>query len=314
MEDINYLNDIDILFPENQKDLEENNKIKKEEKNKRKEEYLKNKEIKEIKEAKDNLINGNYMKKKNKKRNKIKQQKIRMNNYQNVKNMTKEEKEKYYDEYFLQKKLSKEKKYQGLIEAYNSNFIICFDLNYNTYMDWKEQKSLISQLSSSYSINKHCKKKINFYFTNMTKEIKERLNKNNAENWKVHYNEKPFFLIDELISLKKEFIYLSPDAEEDLDNVTDDKIYIIGGIVDRNVIKNLSKSRVNNIKNENNEIKIDIKRLPLQKYMKDIGNIVLNINTVVEILSGYMDMDEKEKNWKIVFENTLPKRKLENKK
>jgi len=286
MEDINYLNDIDILFPENQKDLEENNKIKKEEKNKRKEEYLKNKEIKEIKEAKDNLINGNYMKKKNKKRNKIKQQKIRMNNYQNVKNMTKEEKEKYYDEYFLQKKLSKEKKYQ----------------------------SLISQLSSSYSINKHCKKKINFYFTNMTKEIKERLNKNNAENWKVHYNEKPFFLIDELISLKKEFIYLSPDAEEDLDNVTDDKIYIIGGIVDRNVIKNLSKSRVNNIKNENNEIKISIKRLPLQKYMKDLGNIVLNINTVVEILSGYMDMDEKEKNWKTVFENTLPKRKLENKK
>ena len=48
--------------------------------------------------------------------------------------------------------------------------------------------------------------------------------------------------------------------------------------------------------------------------MKDLGNIVLNINTVVEILSGYMDMDEKEKNWKIVFENTLPKRKLENKK
>ena len=76
-----------------------------------------------------------------------------------------------------------------------------------------------------------------------------------------------------------------------------------------------SSQGVSRILNDNNcDIKIVTKKLPLLKYIKDVKNTVLNINTVVEILSGYMDMDEKEKNWKIVFENTLPKRKLENKK
>ena len=111
-------------------------------------------------------------------------------------------------------------------------------------MDWKEQKSLVSQLSLCYSINKHNKKKINFYFTNMTKDLMDKLNKNGAENWKVHYHDSPFYSIEELIKLNKEFVYLTPDAEEDLEDVTDDKIYIIGGIVDRTVIKNLSLNRI----------------------------------------------------------------------
>ena len=182
-------------------------------------------------------------------------------------------------------------------------------------MDWKEQKSLVSQLSLCYSINKHNKKKINFYFTNMTKDLMDKLNKNGAEKWKVHYHDSPFYSIEELIKLNKEFVYLTPDAEEDLENVTDDKIYIIGGIVDRTVIKNLSLNRISNLKHDNNYNKINIisRKLPLLKYIKDLKNIVLNINTVVEILSLYNDMDEDKKDWKTVLETALPKRKFEKK-
>ena len=121
----------------------------------------------------------------------------------------------------------------------------------------------------------------------------------------------PFYLIDDLIKLKKEFVYLSPDAEEELNDVSEDKIYIIGGIVDRTVIQNLSLNRIISLKNDDNcEIKIVAKKLPLIKYIKDVKNTVLNINTVVEILSLYADMDEDKKDWKTVFEKALPKRKL----
>ena len=309
MEDINYLNEIDILFPQEQKEYEESLKQRLSEKDKRREEYLKNQKPKEEKE-----YDKDYIKNKRRQKKKMKAQKIKMKNYQAVKNMTKEEKEKYYDEYYKQKIALKEKEKQDLILAYNSNFIICFDLNFNTYMDSKEQKSLTAQLALCYNINKHNKKKINFYFTNMTKDLMEQLNKNDAEKWKVHYSNSPFYLIDDLIKLKKEFVYLSPDAEEELDDVSEDKIYIIGGIVDRTVIQNLSMNRVNGIKNDNNcDIKIVTKKLPLLKYIKDVKNTVLNINTVVEILSLYADMDKDKKDWKSVLEQALPKRKLPDK-
>lgn len=306
MENLNYLSEIDVLFPEEQKNQEESLKLKQSEKNKRKEEYIKNQQPKD-----EIVIDKDYVKNKRKQKKKMKAQKIKMQNYQAVKNMTKEEKEKYYNEYYKQKIILKEKEKENLLEAYNSNFIICFDLNFNHYMEKKEQKSLSSQLALCYNINKRNNKKINFYFTNMTQELMNILNKNDADKWKVHYNDEPFYLIDDLIKLKKEFVYLSPDAEEELNDVSEDKIYIIGGIVDRTVIQNLSLNRIISLKNDDNcEIKIVAKKLPLIKYIKDVKNTVLNINTVVEILSLYADMDEDKKDWKTVFEKALPKRKL----
>jgi tRNA (guanine9-N1)-methyltransferase len=306
MENLNYLSEVDVLFPEEQKNQEESLKLKQSDKNKRKEEYIKNQQPKD-----EIIIDKDYVKNKRKQKKKMKAQKIKMQNYQAVKNMTKEEKEKYYNEYYKQKIILKEKEKENLLEAHNSNFIICFDLNFNHYMEKKEQKSLSSQLALCYNINKRNNKKINFYFTNMTQELMNILNKNDADKWKVHYNDEPFYLIDDLIKLKKEFVYLSPDAEEELNDVSEDKIYIIGGIVDRTVIQNLSLNRIISLKNDDNcEIKIVAKKLPLIKYIKDVKNTVLNINTVVEILSLYADMDEDKKDWKTVFEKALPKRKL----
>ena len=312
MENMDFLNNMDdILFPENQNEIEQNNIIKKEEKAQRKEDFIKNHPEHFFKEPKKN-----YFKCKAKEKDYKHRQKAKMEIYKQVKNMTKEEKEKFYDNYYKEKETKKEKIKEDLKSGYNSNFIICFDLDYDKCMDNREIKSLISQLSLCYSLNKYNKIKINYYFTNITQELIDKLNKNNADKWYVHYDKKPFYLIEELINLKKEFIYLSPDAEEELENVSEDKIYIIGGLVDRQVIKNRSMIRINNIKNENfkkDEIKISAKKLPLQKYIDNLSNPILNINTVVEILSLYMDMGKDKTNWKKILEHALPKRKKENK-
>ena len=47
--------------------------------------------------------------------------------------MTKEEKEKFYDNYYLEKEVSKKRIKEDLQNAYKSNFIICFDLDYDIY-------------------------------------------------------------------------------------------------------------------------------------------------------------------------------------
>jgi tRNA (guanine9-N1)-methyltransferase len=279
MENLDFLNNIDdMLYPEDQEEYEELAKIKKEEKSQRKAEHLKNhpEHIQNIEHSKE------YIKNKTKERKYNRRQRAKKRMYMKVKDMTKEEKEKFYDNYFKEKEMLKEKEKEDLIKAYNSNFIVCFDLDYNNCMDKKEKHSLVVQLSLCYNLNKKNKKKINFYLTKMNQEITDNLNKNHGDKWMVHYSDKPFYLIDELIKMKKEFVYLSPDADEDLLDVSEDQIYIVGGLVDRTVIKNRSMLRFNNIKNNDindnegkNEIKIVAKKLPLQKYFENLYNHIL---------------------------------------
>lgn len=303
---MNYLNNIeDVLFPENQKEIEELEKNQKSQKEQRKAEYMKNHPEKQ-RLSKEEYLNSRKIQRKQRNHNYRQNQKNKI--YQEVKNMTHEEKEKYYDDYYKKKENEKE----GVKKAYDSNFIICFDLDYNNCMDTREKNSLVSQITLCYGLNKHNKNKISFYLTGDVEEIKENLRRVNANNWYIHVEEKPFYLVESLIKLKKEFVYLSPDAEEELEDVSDDKIYIVGGLVDRQVIKDRSLLRYSNIKNgDNNEIKIVAKRLPLQKYVENIANTILNVNTVVEILSYYMDMEKDKKDWKKAIESALPKRKLD---
>ena len=305
MEEPIFLSEIeDILYPESKKEEEEQLKIKKEEKEQRKAEYIKNHP------EQNKIYTNESIRAKIKQRKYNKRQNKRRRVYQEVKQMTQEEKQKYYDNYFKEKEQKKEQAKEGTKNAYNSNFIICFDLDYNECMDKKEKKSLVCQLSLCYYLNKHNKNKISFYLTGNINDIKNELKKQNADKWYIHFVEKPFFQIDELKKLNKEFVYLSPDAEEDLETVSENQIYIVGGLVDRMVIKNKSMLRYSNIKNEEcKNIKIIARRLPLQKYIDNLSNHILNVNTVVEIISCYLDMDNDKKDWKKAIESALPKRK-----
>lgn len=316
-------------------DKNEEEEFKKEqinEKLKRKEDFFNN--HKEFLKYKDIVKNEKSFKEKNKERDKRRRLKHREKVYAKVKDMTFEEKDKYLNEYYKEKLSRKAKDREQYKLSYNSNFIVCFDLSYDEYMSERELTSLIIQLTCCYSLNKNTKNKISYYFTNISDKIRDILNKKNADRWAVHYYNKPFFLVDELINLNKEFVYLTPNAEEDLEEVSEDKIYIVGGLVDRTIdrnrsltrIENIKKNEINNkeykkegekIKSDNNltdyinpQIKLVARRLPLKKYLDNIKNPILNINTVVEILSFYMDMEKGQKDWKKVFETILPKRKL----
>ena len=286
----------DDLFGDNLYDIEK----KKKEKEERKEKNL----YKNI----NNINNEIKLNKRQKTRlnEKKKKEEIKLEHKNQVQNMTKEEKDIFYQKLRDEKKQLKE----NLKQALTSDFIIVFDLDFNSSMGYNEIKSLIIQLGYCYSINKKNKNKISFYFTNYDGFIKEELEKMGSKFWYCNFEKEQFYNIEKLIKLNKEFIYLSPDSNEELNEVSTDKIYIIGGLVDKPVIKDKTILRISQINNldfiKEKGIKIKSAKLPLFKYLNNIANPVLNLNTVVEILSNYMDI----KDWKKAIELSIPQRNL----
>jgi tRNA (guanine9-N1)-methyltransferase len=79
----------------------------------------------------------------------------------------------------------------------------------------------------------------------------------------------------------------------------DDKVYIIGGIVDRNRLKRAAISRAE-------ELGIATAKLPITDYLSMATTKVLTCNHVFEILLKYR---ERGNDWKKAFLDVLPVRK-----
>ncbi|XP_061525875.1 tRNA methyltransferase 10 homolog B isoform X3 [Phycodurus eques] len=78
-------------------------------------------------------------------------------------------------------------------------------------------------------------------------------------------------------------VYLSPDAEEALERVDHDDVYVLGGLVDESVQKTLSLSRAK-------ELGVRAARLPIDEHMQKMPNgknfhsKILAINQVFDIM------------------------------
>lgn len=98
---------------------------------------------------------------------------------------------------------------------------------------------------------------------------------------------------------RRQLIYLTADGEETLTSLDPHHAYIIGGIVDRNRLKNITYQKA---KSQG----LRTARLPLSEYVDLHGHTpVLTVNIVVEILMKW----QETKCWKTSFESCLPKRK-----
>lgn len=111
---------------------------------------------------------------------------------------------------------------------------VIIDLSFTSFMDNKELRSVITQLSFLYGFLKRSEKPLELHFCSFIGDIKDMLiNLQGFTNWRVFLHEES--LVD-LFSFD-ELVYLSPDAPNELTELNDDKIYVIGGIVDHNRLK-----------------------------------------------------------------------------
>ena len=97
---------------------------------------------------------------------------------------------------------------------------------------------------------------------------------------------------------KEKIVYLTSDSETVLNELDNSKIYVIGGIVDRNRLKRAAINKAD-------ELGVHTARLPIDEHLKLCATKVLTCNHVFEILQKYKD----HKDWKKALLEVLPARK-----
>jgi len=98
---------------------------------------------------------------------------------------------------------------------------------------------------------------------------------------------------------KENLVYLTADSPNTIDTFDETKIYIIGGIVDKNRYKNLTLEKAN-------KQNIATARLPINENIKMSSRKVLTVNHMFKIIVNFLET----KNWEKSLMDVLPQRKF----
>lgn len=194
------------------------------------------------------------------------------------------------------------------------NFGVVIDCSWESDHNFSSLKSLVQQTMYSYGYNRKHTHPAHLYVTGIGPLMKAQFNKLKYENWQCVHVQETEFLNEageftpsrnnfpaaecEGGSLQNDLIYLTSDADETLDTIEPGKVYIIGGIVDRNSMKyaTLQKAKRLNIRTA---------KLPIKENFALAATHILTVNHVFEIMLNYAACQ----NWTEAIKQVLPQRK-----
>lgn len=166
---------------------------------------------------------------------------------------------------------------RGMQEGIN----VCIDLSYDdTIHNYRERSSLVKQLTLVYAYLKQSPASMHLHLAsiNPASPLTEKMHKMGYENWYASRHEgRPEAIWD-----PTRIVILSPDATETLETLENDKIYVIGGIVDRTVRKAATLTTAQ-------QIGAQTRRLPLKEHLGSLVTHVLNVDHVFRILCDYQE-------------------------
>ncbi|KAI0211530.1 tRNA-dihydrouridine(16/17) synthase [NAD(P)(+)]-like [Lamellibrachia satsuma] len=169
-------------------------------------------------------------------------------------------------------------------EALVSGQRVCVDLSMEQLMTSKEKSRLAQQLGRLYGANRGADKPLHVYFVGLDENgflYEECVRKHQGfRQYMVDMTSKQSH---ELFPLE-DIVYLTPDSSDVLRSVEADKVYVIGGLVDETVQKNVTKEKAQ-------ELKINTARLPIEEFLvkspQGTYKKVLSVNQVFQILLSY---------------------------
>ncbi|CAA6672447.1 unnamed protein product [Spirodela intermedia] len=166
---------------------------------------------------------------------------------------------------------------------------LVLDLEFGHLMSPSEIHSLVHQVMYCYAVNGKSTSPAHLWLTGCTGEIDSQLKKlPGYEKWIIERESRSY--IDALHHEKENMVYLTADAEVELHELDLKKIYIIGGLVDRNRWKGITQRKAKE-----------------QGYsLQSFHWRVLTVNQVVEILLKFLET----KDWKASFFKVIPQRKI----
>ncbi|CAK0883128.1 unnamed protein product [Prorocentrum cordatum] len=161
----------------------------------------------------------------------------------------------------------------------------------------KERRSLAKQAQMAYTAIRDHRSKLQLHLTSVgtSNPALTALEEIGFRGWVIHTHEAPYW---ELFD-RTRVVVLSPDADEDLDELSHEDVYVIGGLVDGSVRKNESRAQA-----EEHGLG-RLRRLPLKRYGPPGAHPVLNIDCVVRILTR---MAQAGSDWETVLADCLPRR------
>ncbi|KAL3673326.1 hypothetical protein V7S43_001042 [Phytophthora oleae] len=174
---------------------------------------------------------------------------------------------------------------------------VVIDCQFEEKMTEKEKKSLSQQIMFSYGVNRRSRTPMNAFITSLHGNIRENLEKiSGFHEWQAFTGSCKSYT--ELFK-KDSLVYLTADSPNTIAKLSRDKVYIIGGIVDRNRLKGITYEKAV-------EQGIETAKLPLDAVV-EMGSAtrVLTVNHVFEILAQFSEV----KDWAQATLATLPSRK-----
>ncbi|CAH1378885.1 hypothetical protein MTP99_002654 [Tenebrio molitor] len=171
---------------------------------------------------------------------------------------------------------------------------VCIDLSFDELMIDKDMAKTIKQILRVYTENRRAEAPMQLYLTSFKDKCKSEMAKHHGyENWDINFHSEDY--LD--MFPKEKLIYLSSESDKVITELQQDKVYIIGGLVDHNFHKGICYKKAL-------EQGIDHGQLPISEYFWLNHRKVLTINQVFEILLRVSE----GKTFKEAFEVILPKR------
>lgn len=172
---------------------------------------------------------------------------------------------------------------------------IAIDLSHGALMREHERKSLASQVMFAYGVNKRAERPLPYHLTSYEGELAENFRRiSGFERWPVGVHTRPYWEVFEPSSV----VVLSAESPNVLHTLSPGKVYVVGGIVDRNRHKGLLHAAAS-------EHGLASARLPLDELSTMPTRKVLAVNHVVEMLIRF----HQSGSWPDAIQSTVPQRK-----
>ncbi|THG11376.1 hypothetical protein TEA_018878 [Camellia sinensis var. sinensis] len=162
-----------------------------------------------------------------------------------------------------------------------------------------EQASVKSHrlICSATGVNGRCTAPGHLWLTGCQGEMEIQLKRlPGFDKWIIEKENRSY--IEAFQDRKEHLVYLTADSENILDELDLTKIYIVGGLVDRNRWKGITMEKAK-------EQGIRTAKLPIGDYLKMSSSQVLTVNQVIEILLKFLET----RDWKTSFFQVIPQRK-----
>ena len=141
------------------------------------------------------------------------------------------------------------------IRANTEAIPILLDMSYSSLMNEMEKSSLITQITQAVGFFKKCSTRhFRIICINTSQDMRERIESRGCKKWMIEISSEDFPNFTD----SSKVVMLSPDAVDAIDDISKDKVYVIGGLVDRTRKKNFTLNKAS----ERNLVAL---RLPIEE-------------------------------------------------